>query len=816
MRDLAGVEHNTSKGWVGQLRRRNGRRLFTVGVGAALVVGALTSCQPVLSLHVDTAADGVDQSLGDGICATPTGTCSLRAAISEANATAGFDRITIASGVDPVLSIAGDNDDTNASGDLDITSDIEIRGEGATVDGAGLDRVLHVVAGNLTVHDMTITGGSISPAERGGGLRSDAVLKLHGSTVTDNAGGGVFSDGTQLVVTNSTVSGNGAGDVDGAVMVVSGSATVTASLIDDSRAGLHASATADVTILDSTVVGDLDALVFAPNSKGSIVRTTIQTRASTTGGYGVEVQAGATVGVAGSVIDAPWAVGNHALCNGDFVSWGYNVASDDSCNLEAPTDVIAATLLGPLADNGGPSLSMLAHVGSPVIDRIPASSPFCTALPFDQRGQARPSGSACDGGAVEGVGPALTPLSLVVDTASDGVDVNPGNGSCETAGGTCSLRAAVMETNVSDPYLADVITIAAGVEPVLTIAGSGEDLSETGDLDVTGELEIHGHGATIDGSGLDRVIDHSAKTLTLEDLTITGGIAPGTGSSTNSTGTGNGGGLRSTHGEVVATGVTLKNNQAGGSGGGLAAIALTGTGLVVTDNSAAYDGGGLYSHTAELTDSNIATNHATNLGGGGAFGGVTISRSLINANTAGTGGGLASIRHLGGAGTLRVATSTISANAANQFSAIDGGALFHPGLELTASTVSGNTGDEAIKATEYFCYIGCGWVVTTVVTGSILVGAPGFAACVGPLSSASSMNLAPDATCGTSLAGTGALGPLADNGGVTFTHLPLAGSGAVDAVPAATAGLCDGTVPVDQRGMARPTGPACDVGAVEQ
>jgi hypothetical protein len=66
------------------------------------------------------------------------------------------------------------------------------------------------------------------------------------------------------------------------------------------------------------------------------------------------------------------------------------------------------------------------------------------------------------------------------------------------------------------------------------------------------------------------------------------------------------------------------------------------------------------------------------------------------------------------------------------------------------------------------------------------------------------------------VAGTAALGPLADNGGPTLTHMPLAGSGAVDAVPVGTAGLCDGTDPVDQRGVARPTGPACDLGAVEQ
>ena len=60
------------------------------------------------------------------------------------------------------------------------------------------------------------------------------------------------------------------------------------------------------------------------------------------------------------------------------------------------------------------------------------------------------------------------------------------------------------------------------------------------------------------------------------------------------------------------------------------------------------------------------------------------------------------------------------------------------------------------------------------------------------------------------------LGSLADNGGQTLTRLPGGASPAIDAIPVGTAGLCDGSQPADQRGVARPTGPACDKGAVEQ
>jgi hypothetical protein len=54
------------------------------------------------------------------------------------------------------------------------------------------------------------------------------------------------------------------------------------------------------------------------------------------------------------------------------------------------------------------------------------------------------------------------------------------------------------------------------------------------------------------------------------------------------------------------------------------------------------------------------------------------------------------------------------------------------------------------------------------------------------------------------------LGPLADNGGLTQTHMLVAGSPAVDA------GQCNVDIPSDQRQVARPQGVTCDIGAVER
>ena len=115
---------------------------------------------------------------------------------------------------------------------------------------------------------------------------------------------------------------------------------------------------------------------------------------------------------------------------------------------------------------------------------------------------------------------------FVVDTTADTVDVNPGDGVCADSGGNCSLRAAVMEAN-ADPNTTE-IQLTGGTTYTLTIAGAGEDSSASGDLDLLERTYIRsaiGSGqATIDGGGLDRVIDIvSGHYHFLEGLDITGG-----------------------------------------------------------------------------------------------------------------------------------------------------------------------------------------------------------------------------------------------------------------------------------------------------
>jgi hypothetical protein len=76
--------------------------------------------------------------------------------------------------------------------------------------------------------------------------------------------------------------------------------------------------------------------------------------------------------------------------------------------------VVADPKLGPLADNGGPTLTYAPQAGSPAIDEVPKSAAPCSAT--DQRGVSRPQGAACDAGAYEIAPPTVSPATATVTT----------------------------------------------------------------------------------------------------------------------------------------------------------------------------------------------------------------------------------------------------------------------------------------------------------------------------------------------------------------------------------------------------------------
>src|SRR5690349_23423384 len=100
--------------------RRPCRSLQAAIVLAASVAGAAT-------FTVNSVNDGTDPRPGDGVCATSTGECTLRAAIQETNARSGADTINLLP-VAYTLLFNNSGEDLGAADDLDIRDDLTIIG----------------------------------------------------------------------------------------------------------------------------------------------------------------------------------------------------------------------------------------------------------------------------------------------------------------------------------------------------------------------------------------------------------------------------------------------------------------------------------------------------------------------------------------------------------------------------------------------------------------------------------------------------------------------------------------------------------------
>jgi CSLREA domain-containing protein len=188
---------------------------FTIGVSAA-------------TFSVTTTSDSSDVTPGDGVCSDGSG-CSLRAAISEANALAGADTISLPAGT-YTESLVSANDNANAGGDFDITGDLTITGAGAATTfvqanvapGAATERVFNIRAGaTVTLSGMTIRHGrftgTMTADTRGAGVENLGILTLDSCIITLNQinstngnplGGGINNGAATLTLTNTSVTQN--------------------------------------------------------------------------------------------------------------------------------------------------------------------------------------------------------------------------------------------------------------------------------------------------------------------------------------------------------------------------------------------------------------------------------------------------------------------------------------------------------------------------------------------------------------------------------------------------------------------------------
>jgi CSLREA domain-containing protein len=412
-------------------------RAAAVVVAGAFCFAAAAPAAGAADFAVNSTADLPDAKPGDHLCLTDAATCTLRAAVQEANADGGANAILVPRGdyrlrIPPTPEAGFAGQDDAGKGDLDITGTLTIRGAGArqtTVDGGRLDRVFST-ASNATVliSDMTITGGDSTGGgtskeiDLGGGIYNQGTATLERLRMVGNnadGGGAVFSPpGSYITISDSLLAHNTAYEA-GGVRFDSGGEVLNSTITDNTLLPLPNQSYAQDPKLASALADQLTGYGGGIDHRGgadlTIVNSTITDNHAIKGGGGLnsgqayaavsDQTAIARVRLLNAIIAGNTSSAGPANCNvQDMIiqSDGHNLDSDGSCFLTAPGDLPRHNpLLGPLADNGGPTETQALLSGSPAIDAAAADG--CPQ--HDQRGTSRPQGAGCDIGAYERVEP---------------------------------------------------------------------------------------------------------------------------------------------------------------------------------------------------------------------------------------------------------------------------------------------------------------------------------------------------------------------------------------------------------------------------
>ncbi|MGB0121696.1 MAG: right-handed parallel beta-helix repeat-containing protein [Solirubrobacterales bacterium] len=212
------------------------------------------------------------------------------------------------------------------------------------------------------------------------------------------------------------------------------------------------------------------------------------------------------------------------------------------------------------------------------------------------------------------------------------------------------------------------------------------------------------------------------------------------------------------------------------------------------------DGGGILNEGGllELDGVTVSGNSALNGAGGGIYNetSVSIVNSTISGNSSKQGGGgyfgtMASIGNLRSVTIFGNTADSAGTNSGN------GGGIASSGTVNSFNTVIAGNHDNSPAVLNQVpdCSTGPNFFPRYT-----LIGVPSPAQCLKGFDP------------GTNLTGDPGLGPLADHGGPAATHIPLDGSSLIDTGGTVAPDLC----PIsDQRGVSRPQGGGCDIGAVE-
>jgi hypothetical protein len=759
--------------------RRVTRGCILIAVAATTLVGLHASLAGAagLNLVVNDASDRLDSTPGDGACRTSVGTCTLRAAVQEANASPGADAIQVPSGT-YAIAIPPLNQNDITTGDLDITDSLTIVGAGVgntIVDGGiptagapsrvrGLDRIFEVLVdeGTIAFSNLTFTDGYA--AEFGGAVmnNSTATVTVTASTlmgnVAEKAGGAIDNHlGGSVHVRDSALSNNVAFESGSALNNNrGGTVTLTNTTISSNSA-------ADVGLDDSLVGAGAVANNAELDARGTITVTRSQFFENRSGGG----RPGAAISNDGAgilIVDHTTFSKNRSDGDGGaiFNGTGDVTVTDSTFSENAGTDG------GAVGSKGG---------SATVLD-----SSF-----------SKNSAKDWGGGVMVGNqgGATVRNTSFIENTGLNGGGIaTEGSGLVIVENSTFTKNSAV-----------DTAALSTG-------EGGGMHSNSGGEVVVTGGLfsenKAHaGGGLSNEGGGV---------------VTITGTRFSANVSEAQ------GGGVLVEGGDVRMVEIDVVHNVSESPEEGGGGISYAGDKSVtagesaaiedsrILDNKSASEGGGIDSRgdgplliaTTAITGNTAAVGGAIHHVGDAT---LAVTRSTLSGNVAENGGGV----FTDGDGEATIDNATVSGNRAGKFG---GGLLVSSRLVVRSSTVANN-----LAASGGGINNGGGDLIgdgSVFLRNAIVANNPAGGNCVGTITSLGG-NVENSDSCQlrdlSDQPGTDPLlGPLADNGGPTQTHALLADSPAQDNAVCSELEPCPS---LDQRGVERPKVGGFDVGAFE-
>ncbi len=619
----------------------------------------------------------------------------------------------------------------------------------------------------LGANNLTISGSKESRIFRIGG---NTQVDINGLTLADGFSqedGGAIDNRGILNLSNSIVRDSIASDDGGGIHNVGTlrliNSTISNNIAEDDGGGIGnfgGRVEANNSTFSNNAAQSDGGGIFNFNGRVQLVSNTLTNNAVDRGNGGGIRSFQGTTSVNNTIVAENFDSGEESPdVDGRFTSNGFNLIGisngSTGFNNGINGDIVGTSTtpinphLTPLQNNGGSTFTHALLLDSPALNN---GNPNITGS--DQRGINRPQGTGVDIGAVE------LPYfdSLRVDTLNDELDgdLSPGD---------VSLREAIFFTN------------SGGIVDFDSSLTGGTISVTLGELKVNKNLSIQGMGAnnlTIKGS-IDTEFVNPFRIFNINDGNDANQITV----------------------QIQGLTITAGNVAFPESGGGIANRENLSLISSTVDNNA---GGGIF-NAGNLTvlDSTISNNVGEGIENRGNLNllNSTISGNQANVNIGGDGGGILNANPIGlEINSDRANATIINSTITNNITSSSGGGIANLSgatIALSNTIVAGNTSATRVSSDIHGVFTSNGF--NLIGNGD---GGSGFSNGVnGDIVGTFTNPIAPR------------LSPLQDNGGFTFTHVPLPDSPAIDN------GNPNAANTLDQRRISRPQGLGVDIGAVE-